>query len=63
MMRHASPHHSAARGDPLHMDDRKPSSCMDQFDRLAESEPMKDSWIEKLGASLLTLMNSVVRRL
>jgi hypothetical protein len=45
------------------MENRKPFSCMDQFDRLAESEPMKDGWIEKLGVRLLALMNRVARRL
>jgi hypothetical protein len=35
---------------------------MDQFDRLAENEQMEDSWIEKLGASLLAFMNRVARK-
>jgi hypothetical protein len=45
------------------IDNRKPCSCMDQFDRVAESEHVKDGWSGKLSVRLLALMNRVTRKL
>ena len=60
-MRNGRHHHDTAMIHALLVEDRKPYSCMSQFDRPAENEDAKDDWIEKLKIRLQAFLDWAVR--
>src|SRR5271156_5379100 len=47
---------------PVLTNNRKPQSCMDQFERYPENEPVKDGWIESFIIRLSALVNGADRK-
>ena len=58
-----NPHYRDTKSNPSITDSKKPRSCMDQFDRYPESEPMKDDWIDSFIARLYALLHRADRTL